>query len=134
MLLRECEAGQVTRRQPCAVRSVRQHADGGFELDTDAGPVHTRALVVASGGLSIPKIGASDFGYRLARQFGHAVVETRPALVPLTFDAAAWAPFSALSGLALPVEIRVVGKDQGQVVLSFASNDDFERVIEQLRR
>ena len=67
--------------------------------------MRTARLVVATGGLSIPKIGATDFGYRLARQFGHRVVEPRPALVPLTFDAQAWAPFAALAGLSLPVRI-----------------------------
>ncbi len=87
MLLAECAAGNVERWQPCVVGAVRR-VDAGFELDTDRGPVSTQQLVVASGGLSIPKIGATDFGYRLARQFGHAIVETRPALVPLTFDAA----------------------------------------------
>jgi predicted Rossmann fold flavoprotein len=104
MLLRECEAGAVVRRQPCAVHAVRQVAQG-FELDTDAGTVHAMQLVVATGGLSIPKIGASDFGYRLAAQFGHTLVPTRPALVPLTFEAAGWAPFAALSGLSLEVKI-----------------------------
>jgi predicted Rossmann fold flavoprotein len=104
LLLRECDQGGVQRRHGCAVAAVRQ-AGQGFELDTGAGTVACRRVVVATGGLSIPKIGASDFGYRLARQFGHRIVETRPALVPLTFDAAAWAPFSALSGLSLPVEI-----------------------------
>jgi predicted Rossmann fold flavoprotein len=106
MLLRECEAGGVQRRQPCAVQAVRRRDGAGFELDTDAGPVAAPQLVVATGGLSIPKIGATDFGYRLARQFGHRVVEPRPALVPLTFDAADWAPFGALAGLSLPVRIR----------------------------
>ncbi|WOB10371.1 NAD(P)/FAD-dependent oxidoreductase [Piscinibacter gummiphilus] len=105
MLLRECEQGRVTRWQGCAVQAVRSTA-AGFELDTAEGPVRASKVVVATGGLSIPKIGASDFGYRLAKQFGHRIVETRPALVPLTFDAATWAPFSALSGLSLPVEIR----------------------------
>jgi predicted Rossmann fold flavoprotein len=104
MLLRECEAGGVVRRQPCAVQAVRRSGES-FELDTEAGPVRTRQLVVATGGLSIPKIGATDFGYRLARQFGHRVVEPRPALVPLTFSADTWAPFAALAGVALPVGI-----------------------------
>ena len=108
MLLRECEAGRVTRWQPCEVRQVRQGAQG-FELETERGPVRTRALVVASGGLSIPKIGASDFGYRIARQFGHRIVETRPALVPLSFDAAQWAPFAALAGVSLQVAVETVG-------------------------
>jgi len=116
MLLRECDAGGVTRWQPCRVHAVRQSA-GSFELDTDRGRLHSRSVVVASGGLSIPKIGASDFGYRLARQFGHALVETRPALVPLTFDEAGWAPFSALSGLSLEVGIETgTGKARGRFV------------------
>jgi predicted Rossmann fold flavoprotein len=105
LLLRECEAGGVVRRQPCAVGAVRAAA-GGFELDTAAGPVRAAQVVVATGGLPVPAIGATDFGLRLARQFGHAVVEPRPALVPLSFDAAAWAPFAGLTGVALPVRIR----------------------------
>jgi predicted Rossmann fold flavoprotein len=105
MLLRECDQGRVTRWQGCAVQAVRSIAEG-FELDTGRGIVRASKVVLATGGLSIPKIGASDFGYRLAKQFGHRIVETRPALVPLTFDAAAWAPFAALSGLSLPVQIR----------------------------
>ena len=106
MLLRECERGGVTRWQPCAVQAVRRAGDAGFELDTDRGMASARQLVVATGGLSIPKIGATDFGYRLARQFGHAIVETRPALVPLTFDPVSWAPFAALSGLSLEATIE----------------------------
>ncbi|WP_395700698.1 NAD(P)/FAD-dependent oxidoreductase [Aquabacterium sp.] len=105
LLLDECAAGGVTQWQPCAVQAVRAAAGGGFELDTARGSVRAASLVVATGGLSIPKIGASDFGYRLARQFGHRIVETRPALVPLTFDAADWAPFVPLAGVALEVGI-----------------------------
>ena len=104
MLLRECDQGGVTRWQPCAVHEVR-HSAGGFELDTERGRVQAARLVVATGGLSIPKIGATDFGYRLARQFGHAIVETRPALVPLTFDPATWSPYAPLSGVSLEVRI-----------------------------
>jgi predicted Rossmann fold flavoprotein len=116
LLLRECEAGGVVHRQPCAVRAVRQAA-GGFELDTDAGPVNTAQLVVATGGLSIPKIGATDFGYRLAKQFDHRVIEPRPALVPLTFDAAHWQPFSALAGVSLEVSIETgEGRARGRFV------------------
>src|SRR5262249_29603033 len=116
MLLRECDAGGVVRRQPCAVRAVRS-GDAGFELDTSAGPVRAKQLVVATGGLSIPKIGASDFGYRLAKQFGHRVIEPRPALVPLTFDAAAWQPFAALSGLSLEVAIETgEGRERGRFI------------------
>ncbi len=67
--------------------------------------MQARSLVIATGGLSIPKIGATDFGYRLAQQFGIPLVERRPGLVPLTFDGDAWAPYAQLAGLALPVEI-----------------------------
>jgi len=108
LLLAECAQGRVERWQPCSVQALR-HDDVGFLLDTTRGPVRTAQLVVATGGLSIPKVGASDFGYRLARQFGHAVVEPRPALVPLTFDAQQWAPFAALSGLSLEVRVRTSG-------------------------
>ena len=116
MLLRECAQGQVTRWQPCAVHAVRS-TDGAFELDTDRGSVHTAQLVIATGGLSIPKIGATDFGYRIARQFGHTIVQTRPALVPLTFDPVSWAPFAPLSGLSLEVRIEAgSGKARGEFV------------------
>ena len=104
MLLQECAAGAVTRWQPATAQAVRTVA-GGFEIDTDRGSLRSGRLVVATGGLSIPKIGASDWGYRLARQFGLPIVEPRPALVPLRFDAAAWAPFAALAGLSLPVRV-----------------------------
>ena len=105
VLLAECAAGGVTRWQPCGVQSV-QHSDAsGYTLQTDRGLVQSRALVIATGGLSIPAIGATDWGYRTAQQFGLPVVATRPALVPLTFDATAWAPFAALAGLSLPVQI-----------------------------
>ena len=114
MLLRECDAGAVTRWQPCAVHAVR-HDDAGFELDTDRGTLRGAQLVIATGGLSIPKIGATDFGYRIARQFGHSIQETRPALVPLTFDPVTWAPFAALSGLSLAVKIEAgSGKARGE--------------------
>jgi predicted Rossmann fold flavoprotein len=65
--------------------------------------------VVATGGLSIPKIGASDWGYALARQFGHGVIETRPALVPLVCSGAPWQRFAGLAGVALPVRIAADG-------------------------
>ena len=109
MLLAECAAGNVTRWQPCrvhALRAVARNAGVRYELDSDAGTVQAASVVVASGGLSIPKIGASDFGHRLARQFGLALVEPRPALVPLTFDSAAWQTFAPLAGVAVPVGIE----------------------------
>ena len=105
MLLAECRDGGVERWQPCAVEAVT-HRDGLFGLSTSRGAVAARRLVVATGGLSIPQIGASDWGYRLARQFGHAVVETRPGLVPLVCSGAPWEPFATLSGVAVPVRVE----------------------------
>jgi hypothetical protein len=105
MLRTECAAGAVQHWQPCAVQQVRQ-TGSGFELDTARGSVGATQLVVATGGLSVPKIGATDFGHRLARQFGHRVVEPRPGLVPLTFEPAIWAPFTALAGVSLEVAIE----------------------------
>ena len=110
MLLKECDAGGVVRWQPCAVRDVRPApaATAGqprFELATDRGPVGAHQVVVATGGLSIPKIGATDFGQRLVERLGHRIVPLRPALVPLTFDAATWAPFVPLAGVSLEVTV-----------------------------
>ena len=104
MLLRECDQGGVTRWQPCTVGDVRRTADG-FEVDTARGTVRAPRVVVATGGLPVPKIGATDFGLQLARRFGLRTTDVRPALVPLTFDARDWAPFVPLAGLALPVGI-----------------------------
>jgi predicted Rossmann fold flavoprotein len=112
LLLAECAAGGVTRWQPCSVKAVR-HSDGAahaYQIDTSQGTVASKALVMATGGLSIPKIGASDLGYRIAKQFDLPLIATRPALVPLTFDETAWAPFAQLSGLSLPVQISTGGK------------------------
>ncbi|WP_291010481.1 NAD(P)/FAD-dependent oxidoreductase [Hydrogenophaga sp.] len=112
MLLAECDAGGVQRWQPCGVKAVRHRGDGSYELDTDRGLVASRSVVVATGGLSIPKIGATDFGYRLAKQFGLRLVEPRPGLVPLTFDVEAWTPYVELAGLSLPVHIETGTKKQ----------------------
>ncbi|MBI5257403.1 MAG: NAD(P)/FAD-dependent oxidoreductase [Burkholderiales bacterium] len=114
LLLQRCRAGGVVHWQPCPVNGV-QAAGTGFELHTGRGRVLASNVIVATGGLSIPKIGATDFGHRLARQFGHRIVEPRPALVPLTFDAADWAPFVPLAGVALEVGITTgQGKQRGQ--------------------
>ena len=120
LLLAECEAarpagGLVERWQPCRVQQVRFDAKspssattacaGSYVVDSEMGRAMAPSLVIATGGLSIPKIGASDLGLRLARQFGQKLIDTRPGLVPLTFDGTAWAPYAQLAGLALPVEI-----------------------------
>ena len=117
VLLAECAVGHVERWQPCSVKKVTCSVNesdsslinsvvNSYQIDTDRGLVETPQLVIATGGLSIPKIGATDFGYRIATQFGLRLVEPRAALVPLTFDGAAWLPFAQLAGLALPVQIE----------------------------
>jgi predicted Rossmann fold flavoprotein len=110
MLLAECQRGAVREYRPCRLQAVRltSRDSGGslFEVDTDAGMLRAHRLVIATGGLSIPKIGATDLGYRIARQFGHRVVEPRPALVPLTFESTHWAPWASLAGVSAPVRIR----------------------------
>ena len=113
LLLAECADGKVERWQPCSVQKVEVLAASphipsasSYQLHTDRGLVHTPQIVIATGGLSIPKIGATDFGYRMAEQFGLRLVQPRPALVPLTFDGDAWRRFAQLAGLALPVQIE----------------------------
>lgn len=105
MLKAECDAGRIAWRRPVDVQGVRRGEDGAFSIDTNAGEIRARALVIATGGLSIPKIGATDFAYRIAKQFGHKLVDMRPALVPLTFSSEQWAPFSTLAGVSLEVEV-----------------------------
>ena len=127
MLLAECAAasahgGAVERWQPCRVERVEFIAKSGsgahpksaasYIIHSERGVVQSPALVVASGGLSIPRIGASGLGLALARQFGLPIVPTRPGLVPLTFDAAAWAPYAPLAGLSLPVRMATGVKAQ----------------------
>lgn len=105
MLKAECDLGKVQWRMSCAVSDV-QKTDAGFVVQTAQGGIMADQVVVATGGLSISKIGATDFSHKIARQFGLKIIETRPALVPLTFDATAWEPFVPLSGISLEVDIE----------------------------
>lgn len=102
MLLDECASAGVRIETSCSVDRVRA-VGGGFRLDTGSGSIDCAALVVATGGLSIPSMGASGFGYELARQFGHEVLPTRAGLVPLTLSGKHQERLQDLSGVALPV-------------------------------
>jgi len=108
MLLDECAEAGVRIETSCRIDRVR-HGEAGFHLDTTMGSFAAPALVVACGGLSIPSMGASGFGYELARQFGHAVLPTRAGLVPLTLSGKHQERLADLSGVALPVEARCNG-------------------------
>ncbi len=105
MLMDECQAAGVQVRTDCAVTDVQRGADG-FHVTTAQGQFHAASLVVATGGLSIPSLGATGFGYDLARQFGHEVLPTRAGLVPLTLSGTHQERFNDLSGVALPVTAR----------------------------
>ena len=108
MLEAECDRGRVEWRMPCAVAGV-DHVDGAFILSTTQGAVRARSLVVATGGLTVPKIGATPFGYKLAAQFGLGVVPPRPALVPLAFASEWLTRYGDLAGVALDVEVSCNG-------------------------
>ena len=106
MLLDECPPERVALTCDVEIAAVTRGADGVFAVAADDGRSwQAPALVIATGGPSIPKMGASDFAYRLARQFGLKVVEPRPALVPLTLGGED-ALFCELSGVAAPVLAR----------------------------
>ena len=100
MLLTEMKAASVILRLETSVQTVAK-VDSGFEVTLSSGKVRCASLVVASGGKSIPKMGATGLGYDIARQFGLNIVDTRPALVPLTFEAGMLARLTPLSGVAL---------------------------------
>jgi predicted Rossmann fold flavoprotein len=104
MLLDECERARVEILTECRVEEVRQEA--GFEVRTSRGALRSESLVVATGGLSIPQLGATDFGYRVARQFGLKVISPAPALVPLTLSREDLASLRQLSGVSVPAVVR----------------------------
>ena len=104
MLKAECDAGHVQWRMPVSVRGVEKLVDG-FSVKTTDGLITASSLVIATGGLSIPKIGATDFAFRIAKQFGLPLVEPRPGLVPLTFDESSWQSFVPMAGISLEVDI-----------------------------
>jgi predicted Rossmann fold flavoprotein len=106
MLLAECAEAGVQVDVSCAVESVSALPGGGFRVATSQGVDVVESLVVATGGLSIPSMGATGFGYELARQFGHAVLPTRAGLVPLTLSGKHQEHYADLAGVAFPVEAR----------------------------
>ncbi|AWH25082.1 NAD(P)/FAD-dependent oxidoreductase [Stenotrophomonas sp. YAU14D1_LEIMI4_1] len=109
MLVEECQAAGAQIRTQCSIERI-EHASDGFRVHTTQGLFHCASLVVATGGLSIPSLGATGFGYELARQFGHNVLPTRAGLVPLTLSGKHQERLAELSGMALPVQAHCNGK------------------------
>ncbi len=112
MLRAQCEDGGVQWAMPATVHEIVHHpaaADARFVLDTERGRFSAHSLVIATGGLAIPKIGATPFGYRVAEQFGLPIVPPRPALVPLTLGAETLARLAPLAGISLVVEAHCRG-------------------------
>lgn len=106
MLDAECQKGGVVRQMGVSIGAVRKDEAGLFWVETSVGVFGATALVVATGGLSIPQIGATPLGYRIAEQFGLPVTGLSPALVPLTFHVADAEAFAPLAGVSLDVEVR----------------------------
>lgn len=115
MLLKECEAAGVRVLTSCRVGEVVK--DSSFTVRTSRGDFSCESVVVATGGLSIPKLGASDFGYRLARQFGLKIIPPRPALVPLTLPPEDLDFFRPLSGVSAPAVVSSRGAEFAENIL-----------------
>jgi predicted Rossmann fold flavoprotein len=119
MLLRECAAAGVEIRCACQVLEVNKDPQtGSFTIVTSQGSWNASSLVIATGGLSIASLGATDFGYRIARQFGLRVEEPRPGLVPLTLTSQMLKQLSKLSGVSVDVLVSC----EGRVGKSFREN------------
>jgi predicted Rossmann fold flavoprotein len=122
MLIDECRRAKVEIRLNCSVKEVKklnqtpsaqranksqQDTSVPFEVETNQGRFTCESLVIATGGLSIPQLGATDFGYRIARQFGLKIIETKPALVPLVFQNSFPAKFKSLVGVSLNAAVSI---------------------------
>ena len=108
MLKTECDRAQVEMRMSCVVNSV-SHERERYLARTSQGDFSAAALIIATGGLAVPKIGATPFGYKIAEQFGLKIVPPRAALVPLSFDPESLAQYGDLSGLSLDAEVSCNG-------------------------
>jgi predicted Rossmann fold flavoprotein len=117
MLGSELERADVSLQTGVAIVSVEKTADG-FRVTTSDGTVEARSLIVATGGKSIPKMGATGFAYKIAEQFGLRLTETRPALVPFALEPSLLGELSELSGVSCEAEIAC-GKTKFREALLF---------------
>jgi predicted Rossmann fold flavoprotein len=116
LLTDDCHEAGVRIATDCTVNSVERSA-AWFVIKSNRGSFEAASLVVACGGLSVPKMGASGFGYELAKRFGHAIVPTRAGLVPLVFSADDLVRYKDLSGVALPVQVECRGQSFANALL-----------------
>jgi predicted Rossmann fold flavoprotein len=107
MLLEECRITNVEIRTSCHVKSLR--TSNTFNLDIDHSSLETNSLVIATGGLSIPKLGATPFGFTIAGQFGIPIISPKPGLVPLKFQSKDFETFKSLSGISFEAEVAYKG-------------------------
>jgi len=108
LLFAECAKGNVTIRNPVTVQSIKQEGNqkgNDWTIITDAGTEKSRSVVMATGGLPVPAIGATAYSLHIAKQFGLSVIDPRPALVPLSFTADNFGNLNELAGLSVPVRI-----------------------------
>jgi predicted Rossmann fold flavoprotein len=117
MLLDECKAAKAQLRLGTRISEVSKD-ESGFVVTTDQGVFRCASLVIATGGPSIPKMGSSGFGYKIAQQFGLNIIPPRAALVPLTFDAALLAQFGDLTGVSVEAVVSC-GKTRFDEALLF---------------
>ncbi len=119
LLLEKCHAGHVQIVTSCAVTKIQkqENTESAFMLQIKQGKTSTTSLVIATGGISFPKIGASDFGYRVAQQFGLKLQNTRPGLVPLYLDAPEMKAIQGLSGISAQVFVSCRGKTFREALL-----------------
>lgn len=116
LLLEECEQVGVDLRLDTSVRRIEK-TEAGYALDTDMGHIVAPALVIATGGLSIPTMGATGFGYEIARQFGHTVLATRAGLVPFTISGQLKELCTELSGTSVACVVRCNGQSFRENIL-----------------
>ncbi|WP_196137696.1 NAD(P)/FAD-dependent oxidoreductase [Aliikangiella sp. G2MR2-5] len=117
LLLGECQQAGAKIQLKCSVDNVKRLEQGGFKLSTNMGSFICDALVIATGGLSIPTMGATGFGYQIAEQFGHKIIPTSAGLTPLTFDGKLKGAFAELSGNSVPMSVSTNGESFNSAVL-----------------
>ncbi|MCE0483915.1 MAG: NAD(P)/FAD-dependent oxidoreductase [Methylacidiphilales bacterium] len=123
MLRRECDEAKVRIETAVEVSAVRRNeSDESFEIETSRGTLTSRRLVIATGGLSLPKLGATDFAYRIARQFGLNVLSARTGLVPFTFGGGQLDICRSLSGISVPCRVQIESETSKTALPDFTEN------------